>query len=150
MDGRYSHNWYFAARISYLYLTMVCFFIDDDADDQEIFGMAISEVRPGISCLFANDGIDALDRLSDPSFSPACIFIDLNMPRMNGKECLVEIRKIERLRNIPVFIYSTFLDHTLIAECKELGAADFIVKPPGLQALTDRLDQIIQDNRLYE
>jgi CheY-like chemotaxis protein len=129
---------------------MVCFFIDDDTDDQEIFKMAISEVFPGVSCLFANDGIEALDRLSDPFFSPACIFIDLNMPRMNGKECLVEIGKIERLSKVPVFIYSTSLDHALIKECKDLGAADFVVKPPGLQALTDRLRQIIQDNRLYE
>ena len=129
---------------------MVYFFIDDDTDDQEIFGMAISEVIPGVSCLFANDGIEALDRLSDPAFCPSCIFIDRNMPRMNGKECLVEIGKIERLKKVPVFIYSTSWDHTLIEECKELGAADFIVKPPGLKALTDRLQQIIYDNRLYE
>jgi CheY-like chemotaxis protein len=129
---------------------MVCFFIDDDADDQEIFGMAISEVFPKVSCLFANDGIEAMERLSDPTFFPSCIFIDLNMPRMNGKECLVEIGKIERLRKVPVFIYSTSWDHALMEECKELGAADFIVKPAGLQALTDRLEQIIHENRLYE
>lgn len=129
---------------------MVCFFIDDDTDDQEIFGMALSEVFPQGSCLFANDGIEALDRLSDPSFFPSCIFIDLNMPRMNGKECLAEIGKIKRLNKVPVFIYSTSWDQALIEECKALGAADFIVKPPGLKALTDRLEQIIHDNHLYE
>jgi CheY-like chemotaxis protein len=129
---------------------MVCFFIDDDTDDQEIFGMALSEVFPGGRCLFASDGIEALDRLSDTSFSPSCIFIDLNMPRMNGRECLEEIGKIERLRRVPVFIYSTSQDHMLIEECKALGAVDVVVKPTGLKALTDRLEQIIHDNHLYE
>lgn len=129
---------------------MVYFFIDDDTDDQEIFSMAISDIVSSADCHFANDGIEALEKLSDTSFSPSCIFMDLNMPRMNGKECLVEIGKIERLNNVPVIIYSTSIDARLMDECRKLGATDFIIKPPGLQALTDRLQKVIQDNHLYE
>lgn len=128
---------------------MQFFFVDDDTDDQEIFGMAISEVRPGITCVFANDGIEALEKLEDPAFMPAGIFIDLNMPRMNGSECLIAIRKITRLAVVPVFMYSTSSDPRLMKTCMELGAADFIVKPPGLKALIQRLEQLILDNDLY-
>lgn len=126
---------------------MVYFFIDDDADDQEIFGMAISEIDPSIRCVFANDGIDALEKLRVITPLPDCIFIDLNMPRMNGKECLAEIRKIERLNEIPIYIYSTSVDPKLVDECKELGAKQFIVKPPGLHLLTDILRQITLANQ---
>ncbi|WP_235918471.1 response regulator [Sediminibacterium soli] len=128
---------------------MLYFFVDDDADDQEIFGLAISEVEPDAACVFANDGIEALDKLKDKSFMPAGIFIDLNMPKMNGSECLTEIRKIKRLDPVPVFMYSTSSDPRVMEECRRLGAADFIVKPPGLKALTDRLTRVIQDNELY-
>jgi CheY-like chemotaxis protein len=123
---------------------MVYFFIDDDVDDQEIFGMAISEVDPSIVCLFANDGIEALEKLGNLNHLPDAVFIDLNMPRMNGKECLLEIRKLERFREVPVYIYSTSADPKLVEECNELGAKQFIVKPPGLQLLTDILREITQ------
>ena len=108
--------------------------------------MAVSEVDTSIECVFANDGIEALQQLDEDGFLPDCIFIDLNMPRMNGLECLAVIKKIERLQKVPVFIYSTSADPKLVAECKQMGASDFIVKPPGLQLLTDKLKQIIQHN----
>ena len=126
---------------------MVYFFIDDDVDDQEIFGMAVSEVDASISCVFASDGIEALDKLWGMEILPDCIFIDLNMPRMNGKECLEEIRKLDHLKDIPVYIYSTSVDPRLVDECKELGAKQFIVKPPGLHLLTEILRQITQSNK---
>jgi CheY-like chemotaxis protein len=146
---------YFVLRISHLFcilvgnsqLPMVYFFIDDDMDDQEIFGMAISEVDPSIECVFASDGIEALDKLTHMEYLPGCVFIDLNMPRMNGMECLVEIRKQERLQHVPVYIYSTSADPTLIQECQQLGVRQFIVKPPGLHLLTEILKEITQSNQ---
>jgi CheY-like chemotaxis protein len=122
---------------------MEYFFIDDDADDQEIFGMAVAEIDPLIRCVFADDGLQALGMLQNSPLLPSCLFIDLNMPRMNGIECLSEIKKNEKLRDIPAYMYSTSSDPKLVEECKRLGAADFIVKPSGLQALTEMLKQII-------
>lgn len=123
---------------------MTYFLIDDDMDDQEIFCMAVKEVDASVSCIFANDGIKGLAALANEQFMPDCIFIDLNMPRMNGNECLVEIKKIHRLSHIPVIIYSTSSDQKLISKSMELGASDFIVKPPGFKTLTDILREIIQ------
>ena len=59
-----------------------CFLIDDDIDDQEIFGLAIKEIDYSIQCTFANDGAEALQKLSTTAlnFLPDYIFLDLNMP----------------------------------------------------------------------
>ncbi|MEO6668270.1 MAG: response regulator, partial [Ferruginibacter sp.] len=105
--------------------------IDDDVDDQEIFFHALERSDKSVNCVFANDGIHALEKIdAEESFVPDFIFIDLNMPRMNGRECLINIKKIERFKNVPVYMYSTAADAKTIAANKELGAADFIVKPP--------------------
>ena len=69
-----------------------CLLVDDDEDDAEIFSIALNEANPDIKCLTAADGLEALEMLRDPSFIPDYIFLDLNMPLMTGKECLVEIR----------------------------------------------------------
>ena len=124
---------------------MTYLLIDDDLDDQEIFSMALEEVDDSVGCRFANDGIEALALLNnDSGFVPDCIFIDLNMPRMNGNECLAEIKKIGRLNRVPVIMYSTSSDKVLIGRSLELGANDFIVKPAGLTALADILREIIK------
>jgi CheY-like chemotaxis protein len=123
---------------------MTYFLIDDDLDDQEIFNMALQDVDGSISCRFANDGIAALNALKDAAFIPDCIFIDLNMPRMNGNECLTEIKKIERLQAVPIIMYSTSSDKRLIERSMELGANDFVVKPAGLNALINILREVIQ------
>ena len=123
-----------------------CFLIDDDLDDQEIFFMALQDAYDTISCVCANDGVQALEKLNtDQAFVPHFIFIDMNMPRMKGVQCLEEIKKIDRLRDIPVYMYSTSADPTAIAQTKQLGAADFIVKPSTIGALTSTLSKLLQN-----
>ncbi len=122
------------------------FLIDDDTDDQEIFGLAIEKTNVKADCVYANDGIQALEKLNgDESFLPDYIFIDMNMPRMNGQQCLSEIKKIERLKDVPVFMYSTSADPECISENIQLGAEDFIVKPSSISELTIILKRILQE-----
>ena len=124
-----------------------CFLIDDDVDDQEIFSMAIQELSSSIDCYFADDGVKALETLvTDELFLPHCIFIDINMPRMNGVECLEKIKDIVRLRQVPVCMYSTSADPALVAKVKELGAADFIVKPADITVLSGLLSRFFELN----
>ena len=123
----------------------ICFLIDDDFDDQEIFSLALEKVDPTLTCITANSGLEALQKLADERLSiPDYIFLDLNMPRMNGKECLTEIRKYDRLKNIPVVIYSTSSMKNEIAETVKLGATDFIVKPYSMTDLIDELNRFFQ------
>lgn len=119
-----------------------CFLIDDDQDDQDIFCMALDDLGEDISCVFANDGREGFMKLNtDALFEPNYIFIDLNMPRMNGLQCLTAIKSIDRLKKVPIFMYSTSNDPKIITETKLLGASDYIVKPISVDTLTDILRQ---------
>jgi CheY-like chemotaxis protein len=117
-----------------------CLLIDDDIDDQEIFALALSKINFPFDCIFANNGLEALKSLDQKTILPDYIFLDLNMPRMNGKECLAELKKNERLRHIPVVIYSTSSSLLDINDTRELGAKDFIIKPFSLTELTEKLE----------
>lgn len=60
---------------------------------------------------------------------PDFIFLDIRMPRIDGKKCLVEIKKDERLKNIPVIIYTTSKGVEESKELRDMGAFHFISKP---------------------
>lgn len=125
------------------------FLIDDDLDDQEIFSYVMRELDNQIKCSFASDGIRALQRINGDSwFTPGLIFIDINMPRMNGVECLREIKKIERLRNVPVYMYSTSAEPDIIGQCKKLGAAGYIQKHHDTDAVKEEFRKIISQLQL--
>ncbi len=106
------------------------FIIDDDADDRKLFIESVKEVDAGIECISANNGEQALALLTDPENTlPDFIFLDLRMPRIDGKKCLAAIKKNERLKHIPVVIFTTSRDVEESKELKEMGAFHFISKP---------------------
>jgi len=118
-----------------------CFLIDDDIDDQEIFGMALRDLDKSIHCIFANDGIQALEKLStETSFVPDYIFIDFNMPRMNGIEFLKRVRQLYP-GTVRVMLSGASDMHSLIATINEGAIYKFLEKPvsarPFRQALRD-------------
>jgi CheY-like chemotaxis protein len=124
--------------------SITCFLIDDDPDDQDIFSMSMQDVHPSIRCIFANNAPDALKKINDdPGFSPDFIFLDLNLPRMSGRQLITELKKIPRIKQVPVIIYSTSIDHRDEEEMIKLGAAQFLTKPTELIKLTNALKQIL-------
>jgi CheY-like chemotaxis protein len=127
--------------------SLKCFLIDDDLDDQKIFSIITEEVDKTINCTFACDGVDAIEKLNDGSVSPDIIFLDVNMPRMDGVECLRKIKNDQNLRDIPVFMYSTTADPNTVSVTKTLGAQDFIVKPTNINELTTLLTRIFKKER---
>ena len=121
------------------------FLVDDDLDDQEIFQIALDEIDPAINLVVANNGIEALQILKkDPNYIPDYIFLDINMPKMNGIQCLPEIRKFEHLEKVPIIMYSTSSDINIINNIKKLGATEFLVKPTGLGTLIKNLEGILK------
>jgi CheY-like chemotaxis protein len=117
-----------------------CLLIDDDRDDQEIFTLALEKVDPEFRCVIANNGYEGLKYLNNKNNPvPHYIFLDLNMPLMNGKECLIEIKKVPYLKSIPVIIYSTSSLKDDVVQTRKLGAADFITKPPSIPDLSAKL-----------
>lgn len=113
--------------------------IDDDIDDQEIFLLAIEMISPTANCVCFSSAADALDKLSSNLIRPEAIFLDLNMPVMNGHEFLIRIKKDKNLSDIPVIIFSTSSDPKIIQLTKDLGALDFITKPSNVDKLVELL-----------
>lgn len=104
--------------------------IDDDEDDRLLFYDAVSQVDLSITCIHASNGIEGVELLRCGNrLLPDFIFLDLNLPRLNGFQCLVEIKKDPNLLKVPVIIYSTSKRVEDIVETKKLGAAYFLTKP---------------------
>jgi len=113
--------------------------VDDDTDDRYFFRSAIRKNNPSYQCIEAENGVDALDQLRKAKQLPDFIFLDLNMPKMDGRECLKELKKDKTLKDIPVIIYSTS-DYKLDKEVtKELGADYYITKLSDIYELPEEL-----------
>jgi DNA-binding NarL/FixJ family response regulator len=127
-----------------------CLLIDDDTDDHEIFKMALEAIDKSIFCDCINESIDAIEKLkTNQSFQPEIIFVDMNMPAMNGVECLAEIKKIDRLKEVPVIFYSTFADPAKVMEMKKLGAAEYFEKPSDIDVLINKLSSIFKEFNFF-
>jgi len=119
------------------------FLADDDNDDTHLFQEMLYEVSPSTRFIGAVNGQDALDKLTAPgSFLPDVIFLDLNMPRMGGKECLAALKEDEQFRDIPVIMYTTSSHSKDIEETLQRGAICFITKPASVKELKDILHAI--------
>ncbi|MEO7264625.1 MAG: response regulator [Ferruginibacter sp.] len=119
------------------------FIIDDDEDDQLMFKEVIETINPSLLCETASNGKIALDKLNDSESLPDLIFLDLNMPVMNGYDFLIHIKKEIALNKIPVCIFTTsniFRDKELT---KAFGAKFFLTKPNDFQVLYIQLQQIL-------
>jgi len=127
----------------------ICFLIDDDEDDREIFIMALENADESYSCVEAGNGKEALALLAqDTAFSPDFIFIDLNMPYLSGKECLQQIKKDSRFNNTPIIMYTTSSYSKDVEDTQKLGAAHFLVKPSGMGVLINALTKVLNKEPL--
>jgi CheY-like chemotaxis protein len=124
--------------------------VDDDEDDQGFFLEVIQDHYPGVVCVTAGNGQEALNKLVGASLLPDIIFLDLNMPLMNGKQFLVEIKKHEGLKRIPIVILTTSSDQETITETARLGAKDFITKPDKISSWKAILKRIIDNPALRQ
>lgn len=122
----------------------IIFLVDDDTDDLEFFSEALKEIDPSIKCITSSNGESALIKLKEWTAPfPDFIFLDLNLPRLDGKKCLIEIKKNEAIRHIPVVIYSTSSEQRVVEQTLALGAAHFLSKPSRLSELCDAIKYIL-------
>jgi CheY-like chemotaxis protein len=118
--------------------------VDDDDDDRVLLAEALNEIRPNVDCINAGNGEEALKFLRLKACSrPDIIFVDLNMPRFNGLQCLRELKKDEQLQNIPVIIYTTSKLHTDKEQALKTGACYFLTKPSSFKELCEILTEIL-------
>lgn len=120
------------------------YLVDDDIDDQEIFMSAVNEIDSSIKCVGIDNCEEAIEKLKKDKYNlPDIIFLDLNMPRLNGRQCLTELRKLAHLKDVPVVIYSTSSLKKDIEETKSLGANMFLTKPSKFDELCSALHNLI-------
>lgn len=132
---------------NYIFPCMVVLNVDDDQEDREFFCEALREIDPAITCLIAGSGMEALSLLQNQRTLPDYIFLDINMPMMDGKQCLKALKSIPELQSIPVIMYSTSTDTREIKECYKLGAEDFLIKPHSFEKLVNDLNSIFALSR---
>ncbi len=122
---------------------------DDDEDDCLLVESAFQDMGIAHVLRFVEDGQELLDYLynegdfADPEKSPRpdLILLDLNMPRIDGREALARIKSDPQLKNIPVLILTTSREERDIALSKHAGASSFLSKPEEFADLTDTLEK---------
>ena len=118
--------------------------VDDDTDDQLFFVDAVKEIQPTLECDIASNGLEALDHLDKLPPPPSIIFLDLNMPIMNGFECLAKLKEIKQYKEIPVVIFTTSNQPVDVERTISMGAKLFLTKPPDFEVLKDKLHDILK------
>lgn len=130
----------------FIYITLA----DDDEDDRLFFTDAFSELKIDTKVNTFNDGVELMDYLNNSeSVLPNILFLDLNMPRKNGVECLLEIKENERFNDIAIAIYSTSSSEEHIEETFVNGANIYIKKPCDFNTLKKILSEVVTLNWQY-
>lgn len=112
-------------------------YVDDDEDDRDIFREVMRDVNPHLKLVLAKDGQDALTKLQN--LNPVCLFIDMNMPKMNGLQLLAILKGDPVFAEIPAFILTTALTPNQTHELKSLGAHDYLIKPSNFEEFKNLL-----------
>lgn len=121
----------------------ICVLIDDDDDDQLIFSTTIKKYFKEYDFLSFSSFTDAENTLGTRAKDIGVVFIDLNMPRINGKEGLVQLRNAPMYKSKPLIIYSTSNNPDDVRECLKNGATAFITKPSKINTLVSELSNYL-------
>lgn len=103
--------------------------IDDDYDDCDFFLEALEEVSASVFYTAIHNPVDALQKLACNEIQPDVIFLDINMPVMNGMELLIEMNKRELIKGITVIILSTSIPSEFANKLEDLGVSGYYIKP---------------------
>ncbi|GAA3749543.1 MULTISPECIES: response regulator [Flavobacterium] len=117
---------------------------DDDEDDCLFFKEALDEITIGTTLSMVHDGVQLMNYLkTNISNLPDVLFLDLNMPRKNGLECLDEIKNDEELKALPIIIFSTSLDGEIVDKLYQKDASFYIRKPGEFSKLKNVIEKAL-------
>ena len=124
---------------------------DDDEDDRLFFKEAFEEIKLNTRVHMVNDGVELMSHLTNEGNPlPNILFLDLNMPRKTGIDCLLEIKRMAHLKDIAIAIYSTSSSEKDIENTFVQGANVYIKKPSDFSMLKKILEQVITVNWQYQ
>ncbi|MEO6733137.1 MAG: response regulator [Ferruginibacter sp.] len=121
---------------------------EDDADDRYLMKTALAETGITEEVQYVENGVEVINFLDsikeengETNF-PKFILLDLNMPKMDGREVLKKIKSNEAYRKIPVIIFSTTKNQIEVKRCYDLGANTYVVKPISYDTLVETIRDI--------
>ena len=124
--------------------------VDDDEDDRQFFADALDSLDMKTELVQLTNGEECLDYMvAHKEDCPNLLFLDLNMPIMNGFQCLEQIRKHESFKDVIIAIYSTSSAEKDIEDTFNKGANIYITKPSSFKDLKNSLRQVIKTNWTY-
>jgi len=124
---------------------------DDDEDDRLMFREAFESIKIKTEVITVNDGIELINYLShNLKRLPHILFLDLNMPRKSGLECLMEIKNLDQFKDVAIAIYSTSASEQDIEDAFVKGANIYIKKPNDFVKLKNLLEEVITINWHYQ
>jgi len=120
--------------------------VDDDADDRELVCDTINEIDPSFVVVHAENGIKAIEYLSKVKVTddlPCLVILDINMPKMDGKQTLAQIKKDEQLNELPIVIFSTSSNPLYKLYCADYGV-ELVTKPTNLSGMRNEIKGLLQ------
>ena len=120
--------------------------VDDDADDRELVGYTIKQIDPSFDVVHAENGLEAIQLLTkakETSKFPCLIILDVNMPKMDGKKTLAEIKKDRQLSKVPIVIFTTYndpMDETYYAAY----GVEVVTKPSSLHTIKSEVQRLLK------
>jgi CheY-like chemotaxis protein len=120
--------------------------VDDDADDREVVCYTISEIDPSLKVEHAADGLEAIEYLAkakETDALPCLVILDINMPRMDGKQTLAAIKKDAKLSELPVVVFSTSNNPADKMYCERYGV-ELVTKPSTMYNMQHEVKRLLQ------
>lgn len=119
--------------------------VDDDPDDRELIRNAIFKIDPSFTVAHATNGKEALQYLTraEESDLPCLVILDINMPVMDGKQTLVEIKRNDKWNEVPVVVFSTSAHPSDLFFCQQFGV-ELVTKPADFNKITTEAERLLQ------
>ncbi|MBN3583609.1 response regulator [Algoriphagus aestuarii] len=125
---------------------LTIFYTDDDIDDLEFFKTIVKMITDKYAVVTHMNGKQLLHALDNPPPNPYLLFLDINMPGMNGIEVLQTLRNSEKHASLPIIMFSTTKDETIIEKTRALGANYFVPKAGNFKLLRESIEHTLNIN----
>lgn len=125
---------------------LTIFYTDDDQDDLDFFSEVVEDMGKNLNLVTQNNGQKLINDLENPPPNPHVVFLDLNMPGINGFQVLEKLRATEEFKTLPIIIFSTSNDESVIARSRDLGASFYVNKPSNYDVLKKSIEHTLNIN----
>lgn len=119
------------------------FYADDDVDDLDFFREIVEEIGDDFRVFTKDNGNDLLNALETPPPHPNVVFLDINMPGINGLDILKVVRQNENHKGLPIVMFSTSNDEAVIDRARQLGASYYLPKSGDFKKLKKSLEHVL-------